>query len=416
MPVSVTLMAKGVPWLVTGTDCYEQRTPLGRNADCRKANWIARQNSVFSLRAPAIVVPIASGVAAFIALTMAAVTAASAHGILNDGVDPWTAWNLTPDITIGTLLVAGLYSVGLWRLRHKTDRMRVWRHVSFFAGLTAIFLALQSPIDPIAERVFLVHQVQHLLLRMIGPMLLFLAAPQGVLIAGMPETAQRRLLIPVITNRLVGGLFAFLSYPAIATALFIGALYFWQIPRYHDLAILNDSVHYLMHASILFTGLIFFWRVFDTRPAPLGTRYGVRLMMLWVMILSNILIGSYLAFKQPVLYSAYAELGRLWGLSALGDELLGGALIWIPSSMMGVVAVLFVVHMWGRHETKEEQRRSMMLRRRGYGHNEPPMTATELIQGAAGKNRAMALGFAVFVTAVFTAAIAIGVINQMMGS
>ena len=157
---------------------------------------------------------------------MAAVTAASAHGILNDGVDPWTAWNLTPDITIGTLLVAGLYSVGLWRLRHKTDRMRVWRHVSFFAGLTAIFLALQSPIDPIAERVFLVHQVQHLLLRMIGPMLLFLAAPQGVLIAGMPETAQRRLLIPVITNRLVGGLFAFLSYPAIATALFIGALYF----------------------------------------------------------------------------------------------------------------------------------------------------------------------------------------------
>lgn len=371
---------------------------------------------MFSLRAPAIVVPIASGVAALIALTMAAVTAASAHGVLNDGVDPWTAWNLTPDITLGTLLVAGLYTGGLWRLRHKMDRMRVWRHVSFFAGLAAIFLALQSPIDPIAERVFLVHQVQHLLLRMIGPMLLFLAASQGVFVAGMPETAQRRLLIPVITSPLVRGLFAFLSYPAIATALFIGALYFWQIPRYHDLAILNDNVHYLMHTSILFAGLIFFWRAFDSRPAPLGTRYGVRLMMLWVMILSNIVIGSYLAFKRPVLYSAYAELGRLWGLSALGDELLGGALIWIPSSMMGVVAVLIVVHMWGRHETKEEQRRSMTLRRRGYGHNEPPMTATELIHGAAAKNRAMALGFAAFVIAVFAAAIAIGVVNQMMGS
>ena len=362
------------------------------------------------------VAPLISGVVAFIALTTAMATAVSAHGVLNDGVDPWTAWNLTPDITLGTLLVAGLYSVGLWRLRHKTDRMRIWRHVSFFAGLAAIFLALQSPIDPIAERVFLVHQVQHLLLRMIGPMLLFLAAPQGVLIAGMPETAQRRLLIPVITNRLVGGLFAFLSYPAIATALFIGALYFWQIPRYHDLAILNDNVHYLMHASILFTGLVFFWRIFDFRPAPMGTRYGVRLMMLWVTILSNIVIGSYLAFKQTVLYSAYAQLGRIWDLSALGDELLGGAFIWIPSSMMGLLSVLIVVHMWGRHETKEEQRRSMMLHRRGYGHNEPPMTAVELIQGAAAKNREMALGLTVFVIAVFTAAIAIGVINQMMGS
>ena len=407
---------EGMQLVITEVDSYEQRTTLGCNADDRKVNRIARANLESSLGATVTVAPLISGVVAFIALTTAMATAVSAHGVLNDGVDPWTAWNLTPDITLGTLLVAGLYSVGLWRLRHKTDRMRIWRHVSFFAGLAAIFLALQSPIDPIAERVFLVHQVQHLLLRMIGPMLLFLAAPQGVLIAGMPETAQRRLLIPVITNRLVGGLFAFLSYPAIATALFIGALYFWQIPRYHDLAILNDNVHYLMHASILFTGLVFFWRIFDFRPAPMGTRYGVRLMMLWVTILSNIVIGSYLAFKQTVLYSAYAQLGRIWDLSALGDELLGGAFIWIPSSMMGLLSVLIVVHMWGRHETKEEQRRSMMLHRRGYGHNEPPMTAVELIQGAAAKNREMALGLTVFVIAVFTAAIAIGVINQMMGS
>ncbi len=360
--------------------------------------------------------PIVSGVVAFITLTTATATAAFAHGVLNDGADPWTAWNVTPDITLGTLLVAGLYTSGLWRRRHKTDRMRVWRHVSFFAGLAAIFLALQSPIDPIAERVFLMHQVQHLLLRMIGPMLLFLAAPQGILVAGLPETAQRRLLIPVITNPMVRGVFAFLAYPAIATALFIGALYFWQIPKYHNLALLDDNVHYLMHASILFTGLVFFWRIFDARPAPMGTRYGVRLMMLWAMILSNIVIGSYLAFKRSVLYSAYAELGRLGGFSALGDELMGGALIWIPSSMMGVVAVLIVVHMWGRHETKEEHRRSAVQRRRGYGHNEPPMTAAELIQGAAGKNRAMALGFTVFVIAVFVTAIMIGVVNQVIGT
>lgn len=371
---------------------------------------------MFSFEATAFVVPIISGLVTFIALISAMATAASAHGVLNDGVDPWTAWNLTPDITLGTLLVVGLYIGGLWRLRHKADRMRNWRHASFFAGLATIFLALQSPIDPIAERVFLIHQVQHLLLRLIGPMLLLLAAPQGLLVAGMPAMAQRRLLIPVIMNPVVRGLFAVLAYPAVATALFIGALYFWQIPKYHDLAILNENVHYLMHASMLFTGLVFFWRVFDTRAAPLGTRYGIRLMMLWIMILSNIVIGSYLAFKGSVLYPAYATLGRLWELSALGDELLGGALIWIPSSMMGVVAVLIVIHMWGRQETKEEQRRNAELRRRGYGHNEPPMTAAELIQGAAGKNRTMALGFIAFVIAVFTAAIAIGVVNQVMGS
>lgn len=349
-------------------------------------------------------------------LSLLATRGAHAHGVLKPGENAWTAWNLTPEITLGTLLVAGLYVAGLWRRQHKTDTVRVWRHVSFFAGLAAIFLALQSPIDPIAERVFLVHQVQHLLLRMIGPMLLFLAAPQGLLVAGTPDWAQRRIVTPVIVNGVVRSAFGVLAHPVTVTVLFIGTLYFWQVPKFHNLALLNDQMHYLMHASMLLPGLLFFWRIFDSRPAPTGTRYGVRLMMLWIMILSNIVIGSYLAFKQPVLYSAYAELGRLWNLSARGDELLGGAFIWIPSSMMGLLAVLIVVHMWGRHETKEEQRRSMMLRRRGYGHNEPPMTAAELIQGAAAKNREMALGLTVFVIAVFTTAIAIGVINQMMGS
>ncbi len=353
---------------------------------------------------------------AALVLSLLAAHGAYAHGVLEPGENAWTAWNLTPEVTLGTLLVAGLYAAGLWRRRHKTDPVRVWRHAAFFAGLAAIFLALQSPIDPMAERVFVMHQVQHLLLRMIGPMLLFLAAPQGLLVAGTPDWAQRRIVTPVITNSVVRGSVGVLAHPVTVTGLFIGTLYFWQIPKFHNMALLNDYMHYLMHVSMLLPGLLFFWRVFDTRPAPQGTRYGVRLMMLWVMILSNIVIGSYLAFKPLVLYSAYAQLGRLWDLSALSDETLGGAFIWIPSSMMGLLAILIVVHMWGRHETKEEQRRSMMLRRRGYGHNEPPMTAAELIQGAAAKNREMALGLTVFVIAVFTTAIAIGVISRMMGS
>jgi len=351
-----------------------------------------------------------------VVLSVLAARGAHAHGVLRPDESPWAAWNLTPEITLGTLLVAGLYAAGLWRRRDKSDRVRVWRHVSFFAGLAAIFVALQSPIDPIAERVFLVHQVQHLLLRVIGPMLLFLAAPQGLLVAGTPDWAQRRIVAPVITNGVIRDSFGVLAHPVTVTALFVGTLYFWQIPKFHNLALLNDYMHYLMHVSMVVPGLLFFWRVFDSRPAPMGTRYGVRLMMLWVMILSNIVIGSYLAFKRPVLYSAYAELGRLWDIPALGDELLGGVLIWIPSSMMGLVAVLIVIHMWGRHETKEEHRRGTMLLRQGRDRNGPPMTAAGLIQGVAGKNRAMALGFTAFVIAVFAMAIAIGVLSQMMGS
>jgi cytochrome c oxidase assembly factor CtaG len=47
------------------------------------------------------------------------------------------------------------------------------------------FFALQSPIDPVAEHLFFVHQIQ-LLLGRVTPMFIMLSAPQGLLVAGMP--------------------------------------------------------------------------------------------------------------------------------------------------------------------------------------------------------------------------------------
>lgn len=338
---------------------------------------------------------------------------ALAHGNAHPADNALTAWNFTPDIVLGTLLVIVLYAAGMWRMRHKAAGLGVWKHLFFFAGVLAIFLALQSPVDPVAEHVFLIHQVQHLLLRTVGPMLLVLGAPQGVLVTGMPGAVQRRVLLPAINSFAVQRVFAFLSRPVIATALFIGALYFWQIPKFHQLSLLNEKLHYLMHATMLLTGLLFFWRVFDMRSAPTGTRYGVRLMMLWIMILSNIVIGAYLVFKQSVLYPLYGELGRMWGLSALEDEVAGGMLIWVPGSMMGLLAVLIVIHMWGRQETKEERRRDAAVERGARAPAARPMTADELVRETSGKNRAMALGFVGFVIVVFAVTIVIGVVSEM---
>ena len=388
-----------------------QRSVAGFSADGKsstvRADSGCRRMNVFVFYSGALI--------AIAVSAMFPATAVWAHGVLEEGASPWTAWNLTPEITLGTLLVAGLYVNGVWRLRHKTDRARLWRHVSFFAGVGAVYLALQSPLDPIAERSFLVHQIQHLLIRMIGPLLIFLSAPQGALVAGTPGPVKRLVSKPVITSRAVRGALGFLARPVVTMVLFIGVFYFWQVPEFHNLALENDILHYVMHVSLLFTGLLFFWRILDWRPPPVGTRYGVRLMMLWITILSHIVLGSYLAFKGAVLYSAYDELGRLWN-TPITDERLGSILIWIPSSMMALLTLLIVVHMWGCEETRREQRRIAKLARYGHGWNEPPMTGADLVARAAPKNRSMAYGFAAFVVCVFAAAIMVGVINQMLAA
>ena len=70
-----------------------------------------------------------------------------------------------------------------------------------------------------------------------------------------------------------------------------------MIPRWHDIAILNEPIHYTWHVTLLVSGLFFFSTIFDPRPAPAGARLGTRLIMFWCAAMGNILLGAFLTFK-----------------------------------------------------------------------------------------------------------------------
>src|SRR2546423_7246112 len=55
--------------------------------------------------------------------------------------------------------------------------------VAFLGGLGAIYLALASPIEPFASLLLQVHMVQHLLLMMAAPPLIWLGEPLFPLLA-----------------------------------------------------------------------------------------------------------------------------------------------------------------------------------------------------------------------------------------
>ncbi|MHB1955810.1 MAG: cytochrome c oxidase assembly protein [Sulfobacillus sp.] len=267
---------------------------------------------------------------------------AEAHGWIFPQQNVWGAWQLDPPVTIPTLLLIPLYLVGLDRSRCLGRPISAGRNILFFIGILFFYLALQSPIDPMADRSFLDHQVEHMLLRILGPMFLTLAAPAVPLLRGLPHWVKHRIAKPVIRNRAVRTLFSILSNPYVATLTFIGTLYVWQIPVLHDAAILDDGLHDLMHLTMVLSGLFFFWMVFDFRPQGARASYRLRFVLLFVVLLSNILLGSYLTLKGQPLYSAYDLWGRLWGVSPLKDESWGGLVIWIPSSMMVLVAMIIV--------------------------------------------------------------------------
>lgn len=311
---------------------------------------------------PRFSAPRLRAVIAVMSLLFVAPGIALAHGAQSPEQSWMTAWPVSPDAVIGLLAAAVLYMRGIKALRDKSLSTHRTRHWAFYSGLIAIFLALVTPLDVISEHVFAMHQVQHLLLRGVAPMLLMLAVPSGPLIAGMPGVIRRWCLMPLMTQRAIRGALRLLSHPVICTLLYAGTLYMWQIPVVHEAALLNRAWHYLMHLSMMASGLLFFWRVFDTRPAPWGTSFPSRLVMLGAAMFANIPLGAFITLKDGVSYTVYDELGRWWGLTPMKDELLGGLVIWILGSMMGLFAMLWLLALWGRVEARQDTRRRQGFR------------------------------------------------------
>jgi putative membrane protein len=349
------------------------------------------------------VVRSSGGGAASLLGLLAALTPIAAHAAAKASTPQWWTWDLSPYIVVPTALVLAIYWRGLERRPGAFDAQPA-RHIVFLAGVTVVFLSLASPLDGLSDHLFSAHQVQHMALRVVGPMLVAFAQPQATLVAGLPRWSRRGVMTRLAKSPAIKRTFVSLAHPATATLVFVASLYVWQWPPLHNRAILDEGVHDVMHVTMLLAGLFYFWRVFDQRPPPKGVRFGARLMMLWVGVLANIPIGAFTCFKSHELYPAYDVVGRLFGVSPMDDERLGGFIMWAPSSMMMLFAILAVVHAWGGHEERLESRRlASAASGAGGGAVAQAVSLTP-------KNRAFALGLGAFSICVLAATLTIALL------
>lgn len=308
-----------------------------------------------------------------------------------------------------------VYRSGAKRNAGREDATTPEAHALFGGGMAIMALALLPPIASIADHLYWMQQVQTLLLRFVAPMMIMLAAPGANLIAGLPKRWRKRFPVrdndPFFMDDEVPRS-AMLARPAVVTVLFIGVFVFWQIPACLDAVVLHPALAVVMVSTFVASALLFWWRTLDPRSPPLGPGYATRLGMLVLATLTQIGLGAYLTVKTTVLYSAYDAVGRMYHIHALTDETLGGATIWVPSSIICVLAAIAIIHLWGKHETRVDARRTMST-----GSNSDallfPTTGAALIENARPKNRIVAIGAAVFAFAMFAFVIVSGVLDHI---
>ena len=299
-------------------------------------------------------VSIAAGVGGGLALALLVnVGVASAHQGIPPGQTPLTAWGFVTNPIPSLFLLAALYFYinGLNNWPNPTHPINNWQKASFFAGILTLFAALQSPVEPLAEHYFAIHQLQHLLVRMIGPLLILLGAPLTPMLRGMPAWLRQGVIRRVVRTSIARWIYWKLTNPVFTIVAFLGLLFIWQVPGPHDLAVNNDWVHELMHGTMLLSGFLFWWVVIDPKPHRSRLHYGLRVLYLGLIVLPNTVLGAAITFQEGLIYSAYQELPRPWeSFPYLDDQRLGGLMLWVPGDMMCIIAAGIVMFMWYQRE------------------------------------------------------------------
>jgi cytochrome c oxidase assembly factor CtaG len=211
--------------------------------------------------------------------------------------------------------------------------------IAFQGGLLTLFLALASPLHPLAELLLQFHMIQHLLLMMVIPPLLLLGAPVLPLLRGLPRPVLQRGLGPFFASTALQRLAQFLTHPIVCLLAFTVSTIAWHVPALYELARSSDFWHNVQHVCFLGTGLLFWWPVVQPWPSRLRWPRWTMIPYLLFADIQNTALSAFLIFSERVLYPSYAAVPRLWGISVLDDQAAAGAIMWVPGSVIFLIPV-----------------------------------------------------------------------------
>jgi putative membrane protein len=251
-----------------------------------------------------------------------------------------------------TLAAGLLYWLGRARRGpgHRDSHERRLRDAAFYLGLLSILVALDSPLDPLADTLFAAHMTQHVLLLVVAPPLIVYSAPWLQLWQPLPLGFRRTLAKSIARDRWAAPLRAagkLLSRPLAAWIAFNGVLVAWHVPALYDATLSSQAVHDLEHATFLGAGVLFWLQVIDSPPVRSRLAYAARAVYLTAALLVSWVLAIVLAFASTPLYSAYAHLAhRPGGISALADQQFAAGVMWVPGSIPFTIAIIWALYRW----------------------------------------------------------------------
>jgi putative membrane protein len=243
----------------------------------------------------------------------------------------WTRWTIHPSTVVGLAVLGALY---LWRARRPPAGETApsgWQKVAFFAALLSIFVSLNGPLHDLSDSVlFSAHMVQHLVLTLLMPPLMLVAL-------------KGWMLRPALDVPVLGAMLRRLTKPIACFATFNVVVAAWHLPLLYNAAVASHPIHILQHLMFMAAAVLMWWPYLSPLPELPRLSYPGQMLYSFLMVIPMSIVSIYIAMADEILYPAYASAARMWPITPMQDQMIGGLIMWIPGGLFfyGVMSVVF---------------------------------------------------------------------------
>jgi putative membrane protein len=259
-----------------------------------------------------------------------------------------TSFTVHPSTVIGIVGLAALYERGMRvfgqaptaesrRPRSPTTR------AFFYGALIVMFLSLNGWLHDLSDSyLFSAHMVQHLMLALV-------VAP--FMIMGTPG----ELLRPILAVRGVMPVARWITAPSRCFALFTVVVAGWHLPPLYNYALLHHPVHIVQHLMFLAVSVLMWWPVLSPLPELPRLSYPGQMLYLFLLSIPMAIVSVYISYADTVLYPLYASAPRVWGISPMNDQMIGGLIMWIPGGLFFYTIISIIFFRWQQRDGVETQ-------------------------------------------------------------
>ena len=276
-------------------------------------------------------------------------------------------WRWDVLITFACVAAIVVYVRWVLRLRARGDAWSPWRTASWVTGILVLAWTGNGGPAMYGHVLFSAHMVQHMILAMVIPLFLVLAAPVTLAARALPprhdgSRGPREWILTIVHSRW-GGFFA---HPVVAAVNFAGSMVIFYYSPAFELALRTYAGHLAMTVHFLLAGYLFANALVGIDPGPARIGYPQRILLLFVTMAFHAFFGVALMTGDLLLAPDWFGLmGREWGPPAIDDQKRGGAVTWGIGEIPVLVLAVLVARAWTRDDERAARRHDRKAARDG---------------------------------------------------